>query len=98
MLCQKKDKVHVKMLRDILTEKCSGLKNSIKVIGSDCEKSISNETCIAFPSAILLLCTKHVEDNVRRNLPNVLSEKRRKKYWLIYSELKWLKVLLAPWI
>ena len=47
-----------------------------KVIGSDCEKSISNETCNAFPSAILLLSTKHVEDNVRRNLSNLFSEKK----------------------
>ena len=79
VLCHKKDEVHVKMLCDILIEKCPGLKNSIKVIGSDCEKSISNETCVAFPSAILLLCTKHVEDNVRRNLPNVLSEKKKEE-------------------
>ena len=43
ILCHKKD-----MLCDILTEKYPGLKNSVKVVGSDCEKSISNETCIAF--------------------------------------------------
>ena len=79
MLCHKQDEVHVKMLCDILIEKCPGLKNSIKVIVSDCEKSISSETCIAFPSAILLLRTEHVEDNVRRNLPNVPSEKKKEE-------------------
>ena len=90
MLRHKKDEVHVKMLCDILIEKVSWIKElSIKVIRSDCEKSTSNKTCIAFPSALLPLCTKHVEDNVRRNLPNVPSEKKRKKYWLIYSKLKW---------
>ena len=68
MLCHKKDELHVKILCDVLIEKCPGLKDSIKVIGSACEKSISNETCIAFPSAILLLSTKHVENNVHRNI------------------------------
>ena len=35
MLCHKKDEVHVMMLCDILIEKCPGLKNSFKAIGSD---------------------------------------------------------------
>lgn len=56
-----------------------GFKNSLQVIGLDCEKGISNETCIAFTSAILLLYTKHVEDNVRRNMPNVISEKKKEE-------------------
>ena len=38
MLCHKKDEVYVMMLCDILIEKCPGLKNSFKAIGSDCEK------------------------------------------------------------
>ena len=67
------------MLRAILIKMYPGFKNSLQVIGLDSEKSISNETCIAFPSAILLLNTKHVEDNVRRNMPNVLSEKKKEE-------------------
>ena len=67
------------MLRAILIKMYPGFKNSLQVIGLDCEKSISNETCIAFTSAILLLYTKHVEDNVRRNMPNVISEKKKEE-------------------
>ena len=90
MLCHKIDEVHVKMLCDISIEKCPGLKNSIKVTGSDCEKSISNETC---NTAII---RKHVEDNVRKNLPNVLSEKKKEE--ISTDIFGWWKVLLTPWI
>ena len=102
MLCHEKYEVHVKILCYILIEKCPGLKNPIKVVGSDCEKSILNESCITFPSGILLLCTKHAEVQsmlmcAEFCLP-CYQRKRRKKYWLIYSELRWLKVLSTPWI
>ena len=96
MLCHKKDEVHVKMLCDILIEKFPGLMNSVRIFGSDCD--ISNETCIAFPFAILLLCTKHIENNMRRNLPALLSEKMNEEVLADAFRTEWLKVLSTPWI
>ena len=39
---------------------------------------------------MLLLCTKHVEDNVRKSLPNVLSEKKNEE---ILPEIRGIKVV-----
>ena len=39
---------------------------------------------------MLLLCTKHVEDNVRKSLPNVLSEKKKEE---ILPEIRGIKVV-----
>ena len=39
---------------------------------------------------MLLLCTKHVEDNVRKRLSNVLSEKKNEE---ILPEIRGIKVV-----
>lgn len=37
-------------------------------IGSDEQKSMTNALKAKFPNAIFLLCTKHIQDNIRRHL------------------------------
>ena len=46
-------------------------------MGADGEKSILNQTSNAFPCAMLLLRVKHVEENIKRNLPKTISENKR---------------------
>ena len=77
LLCHKKDETNVKLLCDAILDKCPGLGNHLKVLGADGEKSIINQTCNAFPSATLLVCTRHVEENIKRNLPKAITEKQK---------------------
>ena len=43
----------------------------------DGENSLLNQTCNAFPCAMLLLRVKHVEEKIKRNLPKTISENKR---------------------
>ena len=68
MLSPKKDEAHLKMVSDALLEIWPGLKNNI-----------SKETSNVIPSAVFLLSTKHVKDNVERKL-SAVSEKNSKEF------------------
>ena len=75
LICHKKDEKPVKLLCDTSLDASPGLATDIKVLGADGENSILNQTCNAFPCAMLLLCVKHVKENIKRNLPKTLSDK-----------------------
>ena len=77
LICHKKDEHSVKLLCDSIISKYPGLKNHLKVLGADGENSILNQTCNEFTSALLLMCTKHVKDNIKQKLPNI--EEHEKK-------------------
>ena len=49
----------------------------IKVLEADGENSILNQTCNAFPCTMLLLCVENVEENIKQNLPETISENKR---------------------
>ena len=75
--CHKKDKRAVKLLCDALLDGSPGLATRIKVLGADGENSILDQTCNSFPCVMLLLCVKHVEENIKRNLPKTMSDNKR---------------------
>ena len=52
-------------------------KNSLKAIRADGEKSISNVLCSSFPASILLLCHKHMEENIERYLSDFTEAKKK---------------------
>ena len=95
MLCHKKDEVHV---CDILIEKCPGLKNSIKVIGSIVKRVYQTKLVLLFHRQYCYYVQNMLKIMCAEICLTYYQKKRRKKYWLIYSELKWLKVLSTPWI
>ena len=77
LICHKKDEKTVKLLCDTLLDHSPGLATGIKVLGADGENSILNQICNAFPCAMLLLCVKHVEEDIKRNLTKTMSDKKR---------------------
>ena len=86
LICHKKDQKAVKLLCDTLLDASSGLATGIKVLGVDGENSLLNQTCNAFPCAMLLLRVKHVEENIKRNLPKTISENKRNNILSKYLE------------
>ena len=42
------------------------------------------QACNAFPKALLLICIRHIRENIKRNLPSSLSEKTKKS---IFDEI-----------
>ena len=50
---------------------------NLRVLGADGEKSIPNQTCNTFPFATLLLCTRHIEKNISRNLPKNATDTKK---------------------
>ena len=73
----KKDEKALKLLCDTLLDASPGLATGIKVLGADGENSILNQTCNAFPCTMLLLCVENVEENIKQNLPETISENKR---------------------
>ena len=63
---------------DTLLDACPGLEENIKVLGADGENSIINQASNAFPYAMLLVCVKHIEENIKRNLPKNITETKKK--------------------
>ena len=63
-----------------------GLAIGIKVLEADGENSILNQTCNAFPCTMLLLCVENVEENIKQNLPETISENKRNN---IFKENIW---------
>ena len=55
----------LKLLCDTLLDAYPGLAENIKVLGADGEDSAINQTCTAFPNAMLLVCVKHTVENIR---------------------------------
>ena len=51
MICHKKDETSVNQLCNTMIDKCPGIRENIKVIGADGEKSIINACCNAFSSS-----------------------------------------------
>ena len=49
----------------------------MKVVGADGEKSISNNVCSFFAASILLLCHKHMEENIERHLSGFTKAKKK---------------------
>ena len=88
LICHKKDEMAVKMLCDAMLDKCPVLEHYLKVLGSDGERSIINQICNAFPAAMLLICIKHVKDNIKTKFPQNSNAKTLKdlkgKFWLQY--------------
>ena len=68
LLCHRKNEKVVKILFDAMLEERRSLENSLKVIGMDGEKAISNMACLSFPRALLLLCLNHARENIRRKI------------------------------
>ena len=54
----------LKLLCDTLLDAYSGLAENIKVLGADGEDSAINQTCTAFPNAMLLVCVNHMVQNI----------------------------------
>ena len=77
LICHKKDEKAVKLLCDTLLDASPVLATGIKVLGADGENNILNQTCNAFPCAMLLFCVNHIEENNKRNLPETISENKR---------------------
>ena len=85
LISHRKDENAVKLLRDTLLDACPGLEENIKVLGADGENKKINQACNAFPYAMLLVCVKHIEENIKRNLPkNITETKKKKKFWFIF--------------
>ena len=85
LICPRKDENAVKLLCNRLLDACPGLEENIKVLGTDGENGIINQACNAFPYAMLLVCIKHIEENIKRNLPkNTTETKKKKKFWFIF--------------
>ena len=82
----KKDEKAVNLLCDTLLDASPGLATGIKVLRADVENSILNQTWNAFSCAMLLLCIKHVEENIKRNLPKTISENKRNNILSKYLE------------
>ena len=76
LLCHKKDEDRVHVLCQSILQSCPGLKNSLKVVGGDGKKSISNAVCSSFPALILLLSHKHMEENIERHLSGFTEVKK----------------------
>ena len=79
-ICHRRDENAVKLLCDALLDACPGLEENIKVLGTDGENSIINQACNAFPYAMLLVCVKHIEENIQRNLPKNITETKKNKF------------------
>ena len=79
LICRKKGEQSVKLLCDTLLDSCPSLAQHLKVLCADGENGILNETCYAFPFALLLLCIRHIEENVRRSLPKNMTETRKEE-------------------
>ena len=79
LICHRKDENAVKLLCNTWLDACPGLEENIKVLGVDGENSIINQACNAFPYAMLLVCVKHIEVNIKRNLPKNITEAKKKK-------------------
>ena len=86
LLCHKKDEDRVHVLCQSILQSCPGLKNSLKVVGGDGKKSISNVVCSSFPAFILLLCHKHMEENIERHLSGFTEVKKENDYHTIIWE------------
>ena len=56
---------------------------NMKVLGPDGENSITNQTCYTFPYVMPLLCVKHINENIDRNIPKSLTQNKKKKI-LVY--------------
>ena len=78
LLCLSKDEDRAHVLCQSVLQSCPGLKNSLKVVGADGEKSISNAVFSSFPASILLLCDKHMEENIERHLSGFTEAKKKK--------------------
>ena len=79
LICHSKAEPSPNELCGKLTASCEGLGEYVKVIGADGEKSIHNQCLKNFPSALLLLCFKHVKDNVSDYITKNLSLKESQK-------------------
>ena len=77
LLCHKKDKDRVHVLCQSILQSCPGLKNSLKVVGAEGEKSILNVVCSSFPASVLLLCNKHMKENIERYLSGFTKAKKK---------------------
>ena len=77
LLCHKKVEDWVHVLCQSILQSCPELKVSLKVVGADGEKSISNVACSSFPASILLLCHKHMEENMEKHLSGLTEAKKK---------------------
>ena len=77
LICHKKDERSVKPHCDTLLDHCPGLGPNLKVLGADGESSISNQACHAFPFVMLLLCIWHIEEKIKRNIPNNIPDSKK---------------------
>ena len=71
LVCHKKDEKAIKLLCDTLLDVWPGQAENLSVLGADGEMSVLNQTCNAFPFAVLLLCIRHIgekrEIGINRN-------------------------------
>ena len=79
-ICHKKDEATIKVMCDALLEACPGLALNLKVLGADGENSILHQTCHAFSAALLLICLKHIKDNISSEVPD--GKKKKVMQWL----------------
>ena len=62
---------------------CLGLAENITVLGADGENNIIHQKHNAFPYVMLLLRVKHIEENIKRDLPKSITEPKKKEI-LVY--------------
>ena len=71
----------MRALFDALFEKCPGLQEYIRVVGTDGEKSLVNVTCHSLKDFIRLLCSVHSKEKVKTRLKNANDQKLRQKVY-----------------
>ena len=76
MLCHKRTEEAIRTLFDALFEKCPGLQEYVRVIGTDGEKSLLNVTCYSFKDFIRLLCSVHSKKNVKKMLTDLVNDQK----------------------
>ena len=95
MLCHKRTEEAVRTLFDALFEKCPGLQEYVRVIGTEGEKSLLNVTCYPFKDFIRLLCSVHSKKNVKKMLTDLVNDQkfRQKVYVDTISRFVYCKTI-----
>ena len=71
----------MKLLCDTLLDYCAGSGPNLKILLlADGENSFLSQACHAFPFAMLILCIRHIEEKIKRNFPNKVSDSKKMRY------------------
>lgn len=67
----------------------------MKVLGADGEDSILSQTCHAFPFAMLLLCIRDIEKNLKQNFPKTFKKTKKNGFIKKISEAIYRKAIVG---